>query len=245
MIRNDKSILPSDFDEDDSNGWIVTFADLVSLLLVFFILMYTMSTIDLVKFKRIAESVKNNLGSTQIAPNPSVGSETIVENTKVAAIDIEQQMVMDEKKKILKDIRSMLKKGDLEGNVEANIIEGKITIRVRGRVLFGSGSAELKRISKRVLDGIIKIVSEYKTYIVNIKGHTDDVPIATKQFPSNWELSAIRATNVLKYLIAQGVDARRLTATGYGDVLPIVPNNTEKQRSKNRRIEFVLEKETR
>jgi len=93
-----------------------------------------------------------------------------------------------------------------------------------------------------LLDDIISMVNEYNEYNVNIKGHTDNRPIRTLQFPSNWELSAIRATTVLKFLVDGGVDAKRLTATGYGSKLPLASNTSEKNRAKNRRVEFVLEK---
>jgi len=83
---------------------------------------------------------------------------------------------------------------------------------------------------------------DYSEYSVNIKGHTDDRPILTKEFPSNWELSSIRATTVLKYLIQGGIDPGRLTATGYSDLLPLVANDTPENRAINRRVEFVLEK---
>ena len=86
------------------------------------------------------------------------------------------------------------------------------------------------------------IAREYPEYTINIKGHTDDIPIATERFPSNWELSAVRATTVLKYLIGKGISARRLTATGYGDSDPLVPNTSDRNRAVNRRVEFVLEK---
>ena len=79
-------------------------------------------------------------------------------------------------------------------------------------------------------------------YTINIKGHTDNIPISTDIFPSNWELSAIRATTVLKYLISRGLPPDRLTATGYGDVMPLLPNTSEENRAQNRRVEFVLEK---
>ena len=119
----------------------------------------------------------------------------------------------------------------------------KIMIRIKGKVLFNSGAAELNPEGEPILDGIIKIIDEFFEYKINIKGYTDNVPIATQQFPSNWELSAIRATTVLKYLIGGSIDPHRLTATGYGELLPLVPNDSSEDRAQNRRVEFVLEKE--
>ena len=113
---------------------------------------------------------------------------------------------------------------------------------MRGQVLFASGSADFRESAAPILDEIVNIIRAYSEYKVNIKGHTDDVPISTPQFPSNWELSAVRATTVLKYLISKGVNPFRLTATGYGELLPLVPNESSENRATNRRVEFVLEK---
>jgi len=93
-----------------------------------------------------------------------------------------------------------------------------------------------------IFDDLIDILFDYPDYNINIKGHTDNIPISTEIFPSNWELSAIRATTVLKYVISRGVNPDRLTATGYGDVMPLLPNTSEENRTQNRRVEFVLEK---
>lgn len=93
------------------------------------------------------------------------------------------------------------------------------------------------------MDEIAQIIQEFPDFNVNIKGHTDNVPISTNKFPSNWELSAIRATTVLRRLTEKGIGAERLTATGYAELLPLGPNDTDEDRQKNRRVEFVLEKE--
>jgi chemotaxis protein MotB len=113
---------------------------------------------------------------------------------------------------------------------------------IKGAVLFESGSVDLNHESYPILDNIVQIVDHYSEYTVNIKGHTDDKSISTSRFPSNWELSAIRATTVLQYLIKKGIDPARLTATGYGDLFPLAPNNSVENRALNRRVEFELAK---
>ena len=89
-----------------------------------------------------------------------------------------------------------------------------------------------------------QLFRENPDYRITIRGHTDDLDIDTVQFPSNWELSAVRATTVLRYFIQQGIDLERMSATGYADFFPLVPNDTVENRARNRRVEFVLEKET-
>ena len=85
--------------------------------------------------------------------------------------------------------------------------------------------------------------SDHADYRIAIRGHTDDRNIQTRQFPSNWELSAVRATTVLRFFIQQGIDPQRMTATGYADYIPLVDNDSAENRARNRRVEFVLEKE--
>ena len=148
------------------------------------------------------------------------------------------------KQEMLNDINKFIEKRDMEENINVSVFGGKITVRIKGKVLFESGDAELNDEAKPILNEIARIVSEFPEYNVNIKGHTDNVPISTKQFPSNWELSAIRSTTVLKYLIEKGIHASRLTATGYGELLPLIPNTSEENRAINRRVEFELEKKS-
>ena len=121
--------------------------------------------------------------------------------------------------------------------------EDRIVLRVPGLNLFKKGGAKLMPESKKVLNEIVKIIkTKGKNHKIFIQGHTDDVPIHTSKFESNWELSAVRATAVLRYFYDKGIDPEKLTATGYADTFPMVPNNTKEGRAKNRRIEFVLEK---
>ena len=127
-------------------------------------------------------------------------------------------------------------------NISTRILDGKIIVSIKGKALFNSGSAALNPTAVFIFDEIIQILDDYPEYNINIKGHTDDIPISTMIFPSNWELSAVRATTVLKYLVSKGVAPQRLTATGYGQVMPLMPNTTEENRAQNRRVEFVLEK---
>lgn len=132
---------------------------------------------------------------------------------------------------------------DLEKNIEVFLDRGRVVIRITGTILFDSGVASLNREGKPIIDEIAQIIQEFPDFNVNIKGHTDNVPISTNKFPSNWELSAIRATTVLRRLTEKGIGAERLTATGYAELLPLGPNDTDEDRQKNRRVEFVLEKE--
>jgi chemotaxis protein MotB len=141
---------------------------------------------------------------------------------------------------VFREINSFIRRKDLDENVEAIFSEGKIVLRIEGKLLFDTGSAELLPEATMVLSGIVQIINQNPQYYIDIQGHTDNRPINTPKFASNWELSAIRATTVLRYLIENGTSAERLTATGFGDFRPLAGNDTPEDRRKNRRVEFVL-----
>jgi chemotaxis protein MotB len=126
------------------------------------------------------------------------------------------------------------------GRIQISELQGKMTVRLAERVLFASGSATVNRDGKRTLEKIAAAFHELKGRIVRVEGHTDDVPIHTAQFPSNWELSAARAIAVVRLLQSQGVDPNSLGAAGYAEFQPISPNDTPEGRAQNRRIEITL-----
>ena len=232
-----------DFDTngDEKEAWIVTYADLMTLLLVFFILLYSISSLNMEKFKHAIQSIQVSLGET----NPRVGLMDLV-NVPEAN---DQNFVLENltglrsrEQEILDSLNSFIEGQNSSENILVHEKDGQIIIEMRGQVLFTSGSAVFNDSAAPILDEIANIIQAYTEYTVNIKGHTDNIPISTPQFPSNWELSAVRATTVLKYLISKGVNPFRLTATGYGELLPLVPNDTSENRATNRRVEFVLEK---
>ncbi len=230
----------SGFDDDSASEWITTYADLITLLLAFFILLFAISSLNLEKFKYALQSIQISLGES----DPSINLLDIIEvpqlPEKVVLSDLTGLVSRDNE--MIEDIDDFIKEKKLSKHIVLSISKNKIMIRIHGAILFNSGSAVLNIKAKPILNEISKIIENYSEYSVNIKGHTDNLPIVTHAFPSNWELSSIRATNVLKFLINKGIDPIRLTATGYGDILPLFPNNTKENRAKNRRVEFVLEK---
>ncbi len=227
--------------DDDSAPWLITYADLMTLLLVFFVLFYTLSFNDHEKYRKTVESIK-----VQIKGNENlIGLMELMEIQKQpdALITIEDITGLKSRNKSLfEDLARFAASNSQKENLSTQVQEGKIIVNVAGKALFNSGSASLNPSAVPIFDEIIQILSGYPDYNINIKGHTDNIPITTGIFPSNWELSAVRATTVLKYLIAKGISPRQLTATGYGDVMPLVPNTSEENRTQNRRVEFVLEK---
>ncbi len=236
------SLMLSLAEEDEGAGWIVTYADLVTLLLVFFILMFAISTINLEKFKYAIKSIQESLGEgdakvelLEVITGPESKGKKIKLERVIGIVSSEQE--------ILEEVSRFVESEELSDNIVVRISGGKIYIRIKGKVLFQSGATELNVGANPILEKIADIIEENPEYLTNIKGFTDNIPIKTEKFPSNWELSAYRATTVLKYFIRRGIDPIRLTATGYGSLMPLVPNNSEENRGINRRVEFVLEKE--
>lgn len=240
MMENRNSI-DAYLEEDEGEGWIVTYADLVTLLLVFFVLLYSISSLNLNRFKQAFESIQITLGSEKT----TLGVVEIMEIPEVEdkELTIEQITGLRSREEaIMEDINAFVAERNLGENITVQILNKKIVVRIRGKVIFDSGRETLNREARPILDQIIQIFDAYPEYNINIKGHTDNVPISTPRFPSNWELSAFRSTTVLKYLIERGISPFRLTATGYGSLIPIRPNTTPENRAMNRRVEFVLEK---
>jgi chemotaxis protein MotB len=242
-MKPSKSNILDIIEDEDEAIWLVTYADLMTLLLVFFIIMYAISSINLLKFRSVLASIQFSLGEK----NPGIGLLEIVKteqlDKKVSLADLTG--LKSRENEMLGDIEDLIQKKQLGKHIIAQISEGKIYIQIRGKVLFDSGAAQLNDGARPILDKIVGIIQDYEEFNVNIKGHTDNTPISTAQFASNWELSAIRATTVLKYFIDGEVNPMRLTATGYGDLLPLVTNNSAENRATNRRVEFVLERKTK
>jgi len=212
--------VPADYIPGGVEPWMATFADMVTLLMVFFVLFYSVE--------------KDNVGKFKAAIEQQVADEG------ASAPGMAQLLKVMDETKIQKTLRELMnkKKEDFKETPQKRIV-----LRVPGLSLFKPGGAMLTRDARPILDEILKVVKKHGEHKIFIQGHTDDVPIHTKKFDSNWELSAVRATAVLRYFIDKGIDPEKLTATGYADIFPMAPNNTKKGRAKNRRVEFVLVKE--
>ena len=213
--------------EEGSPAWMATFADMMSLLLTFFILMYAIASQNT---SRIMTEV---LGTE----SKSLGVLDLID--KISVQKSLQELTGLNNPNILDDIEDAAE--DSAMAVDTN--EAKVVVRVPGANLFKPGQADLQLSGRPVLDGVIAVVRKYPDYKIHIQGHTDDDPISTEKFPTNWELSAARATAVLRYFFDKGVEPEKMTATGYADTFPLASNDTDQGRTINRRVEFVLEKE--
>ena len=217
-------------------GWLATFADLMSLLLTFFVLLLSFANMDIQKFQDMMGSIKEAFGvqvmrkqADYIAFSPSQYER------KNVALDKDSRLLLG---MILK-IKAMIDQDqELKKNVDIAPDDEGVLIRVDSGMMFDPGSAELKPGAKKILDHVIKLLKEHNFDVI-VRGHTDDIPVRSAKYPSNWELSAARAAAALRYIVEKGgINPSRLKAVGYAGTRPLVPNISEANRAINRRVEF-------
>lgn len=247
---------------DDGGGWLATYGDLMTNLLCFFILLFSMATIDVQKYEEIANSLRSsfqgkasgselrgNMGKSILTVNfvnPDDTGEKKVDKERY--IETAEDIILDDIKNIEKEklqkAKDQLNAGVVElglsGLVEVLDEKEYLLVRLNAQVLFESGSAEILETGKDTLDVLGKSLVSLKNEIMVI-GHTDTVPINTPLFPSNWELSTKRATNIVLYLVnSLELNPTKLTSAGNGEFKPIGDNSTVEGRTKNRRIELMI-----
>jgi chemotaxis protein MotB len=244
-----------------SPGWIVTFADLMSLMLTFFVLLLSMSTTDVVKYKQALNSIRRAFadpmngyltGTAAIIgekgmvdiPKPDVApEEETVEPTDLPPIvkpTKPSQKVIDATEQLFRQLQGELKKEISEESIELNKYEDKIVIRFEELISFDLASAQLQGNFLPILDRVSQILNDIDCSIL-VVGHTDDIPITTARFRSNWDLSAARAASVVQRMInVSNLPSSHVIAAGRADSVPLVPNNTPENRAKNRRVEIVV-----
>ena len=212
-------------------GWVVTYGDMMSLLLTFFILLVSFSSIQESKFKEAMESLQGALGVLEKYP-------TAIE-FKTRIVPTPRQTDSSEIYYMIRKVEQYLVETRQDDVVEVSLEKDGVRIRLKDRLMFASGSAELKPGALPVLDKIADLLDGAGKE-VEVGGHTDNVPIHTERYPTNWELSAARAASVARYLQARGIAPERLRAVGYGPYRPIADNATPEGRARNRRVEIFM-----
>lgn len=216
--------------------YMVTYGDMMTLLLCFFVLLLSMSEVDAKKFELAASSFQNAFnGVLTSMPTVAIQKEILIprlggdaQNKHIAA-DAAMQL------------REILQEESLEDAITVEVIDEGVAVKITDPVGFDIGSDVLKPEFKSVLEKMMAVIRKTPERDIRVEGHTDNIPINTPKFPSNWELSSARALQVVKYLYQNGEDPQRLSAVGYGEFRPIVSNDTEQNRNQNRRIEVYIE----
>jgi len=228
-------------EEESENEWMTTFADLSMLLLVFFILLYSMSTLDTDKFSETFTSVTKALQGKM----DKISTSRITREEAGVLLDqaLMRRQIIESQRKVFAEVKTLQTKKGVEGLVSANFEDGVITLRVPGDVMFAPGQTSLSPQGIAVLATLKNFFIQHKDQNIKVIGYTDNVPPNPgSRFRDNWEISALRAVTVLRELLKMKIEPTRLTATGLAYLNPLYPNTTDEYRAKNRRVEFVLEK---
>jgi len=226
-------------EHENLERWLITYADLITLLLAFFILMYTMSKQDSKKYQEVAAHLKAIFsGSHAILATGNVAGKAPIELSfkggaeNVAAL----------KEQLEKELREIGDKGAADGMQNISLVsdERGLVVRAMEKAFFDTGKADLTSRARSALDGIAPVLVGMPNH-VRVEGHTDNVPISTSEFRSNWELSVRRATEVVRYLVERRhFPPDRISASGYAEYRPIASNDTPEDRATNRRIEIII-----
>ena len=213
------------------NRWIITYADFVTVLLAVFITLFSCGA----KFEtnEASAEILSEIETIINSKHSAGGENLLLDGVKNPSNSKEITVIEFEK------MAEKLNENLIDTKIEIIDSEGQTTIRLAEGVLFDEGSAIIKSNSKKTLDTILSELSKSDKKI-RVEGHCDNIPIKNGKYASNWELSTIRATNIVSYLIENGIDKTRLSASGYADNNPVETNLTKEGRAKNRRVDIVI-----
>ncbi len=242
----------ADGSHDNSERWLLTYSDMITLLMVLFVVLFALSKVDQAKWEALTKSLAAGFGAPQHAvsggqgvlagtqPDPDtldlgVAMQAVQQQREAAAA--QRSTLESARDQMLDALRKRHLDQDVRFDLEAR---GLVVSIVTDDVLFATGSATLRSTGGRVLDSIVGVLRTLPNDIA-VEGHTDNVPIQSPQFATNWELSAIRATTVLRFLAdGHGIASARLSSAGYADQRPVAPNSTAQGRARNRRVAVVV-----
>ncbi|PYZ93779.1 flagellar motor protein MotS [Salipaludibacillus keqinensis] len=238
-------------EEKGAPKWMVTFSDMMTLILVFFILLFSMSVVDAQKFRAIADSFQDR---AVFDFNPSlIPFENPAEDRDVkddpfeedidpfeSFIEMDEDDMSEQLDDLLEEVTEYLEENELTEEITASRDDRGVVLVLQEQALFESARAEIITDAEPFLGKVGTLLSTIPN-MVKVEGHTDSRPISTAQFPSNWELSGARASSVIRFLIdEQDLEAERFLAVGYGDTRPVAPNTTADNLQQNRRVVLVI-----
>jgi chemotaxis protein MotB len=215
---------------ESSDRWLLTYSDLITLLLGLFVILYGMSKIDTEKYEQVVTALGGVFG----------GESAGVLNGSARVMPTGVSPLQAERNRILTEFEHALGGAKKQGLVTFSQNERGVTVHLMEALLFNSGSADLKASSFQILDTLGSIIKRLPNDI-RIEGHTDDVPIHTDRFPSNWHLSVNRAVNTGYYMLNQyGLNAEKVSVVGYAEYRPLVANLDAESRARNRRVDIII-----
>ncbi|HEX5127585.1 MAG TPA: flagellar motor protein MotD [Rhodocyclaceae bacterium] len=238
-------------EHENHERWLVSYADFITLLFAFFVVMYALSSVNEGKYRVLSDSLVNAFRSTTNAQGVSVAAVQRSNDASIQAViaktpraDPATEKLRQENRQKMRSMADEIKRAlePLVAGGQVHVTEGVhgISVEINASVLFLPGDALLSPDAVRALRAVAEVIAKGE-FPITVEGHTDTLPISTPNFPSNWELSAVRASSVVRLFVGAGVDPRRLTAAGYGDQRPIADNATPEGRARNRRVTILIE----
>lgn len=231
-------------EEENGEAWLLPYSDLMTLLLALFIALFAISQTDQKKVSELSQAFSSafNMGGpsffSQMGPNPGRQAEMPSDEDKGNSAYIQENQQLEE---VQKKMQEYIDENSLDDQLSTELSEEGLMIRIKERALFPSGSAQLAGQAQSIAPVVAGLLSSIPERVV-ISGHTDNVPINSAQFPSNWELSSARALTFMKFLLAQNssLNPARFSAIGYSEYRPLADNSTEEGRQRNRRVEIFI-----
>jgi chemotaxis protein MotB len=236
------------FEEEHENHerWLVSYADFITLLFAFFVVMYAISSLNEGKYRVLSNALGTAFGKAQVVTTPIIEKSLLPVPAVVVKQTAQQRQNNDllNKEKdtltgVARDILKALAPLVNQGKVRVTQSSRGISVEINASVLFAPGEAKLTPESLQALNAVAQILKN-DPHAIQVEGHTDSVPINTLTFPSNWELSSVRASSVVRLFIADGIPETRLTAVGHGPKFPVASNDTAEGRQRNRRVEVMI-----
>jgi chemotaxis protein MotB len=252
-------------EHENEERWLLTYADMITLLMVLFMVLFAMSSVNTAKLEKLSASLSEAISGKIVTGGPSIQETGASESTKpaapTAAIPPIQPIIEGESsksgqsggqavtanreeenfRKLKQEIDAYASEHRMQASLQTRVARRGLVIRLlTDRVLFASGAAQLEPASRGLLSALARLLRAEVRHPIIVEGHTDKRAVNTAQFPTNWELSTTRATQVVRYFIDQRVPARRLQAAGVAAQRPLASNESESGRSRNRRVEIVL-----
>jgi len=236
MSKKDKDTTSQDNDGPDSGGWEIIYSGFVLILLCFFIMLCSFSSMEEEKIMRFVRSFTSAVSILPGGLDFESGKEVLPPLPDVVDIESEFAQIFEDLKKLTQDL-------DIEEDINLSFSKKGLVMRLSDTFMFDLGAAEILPEAIPLLKKLAFIISK-TSYPVRVEGHTDNLPIHTEKFPSNWELSTARAVNVLRYFTEkEKIPMQRLSAIGFGEFHPIFANDRPEDRARNRRVEIVFVKE--
>ena len=232
-------------DRDNHDRWMISYSDFITLLFAFFVVMYATSSINEGKYRVFGDSLSNaflNKPIEKSAPPRAVKVPAVVDKRPIVTVSQKKLLEQQRREKmqsIAQDILSVMSPLVKVGKVKVMQSNIGVTVEINASLLFKSGQAVLEPTSVKALQAVAEVLKN-DNHDIQVKGYTDNTPIGTPYFPSNWELSSARASSVVRLFAQNGVDPARMVVEGYAENEPVDSNGTPEGRARNRRVTIMI-----